>query len=1313
VLTPPGEVRFDGNERFTLEERIGEGGMGIVYRARDREREAIVALKTLSRVSANRLLQFKREFRTLTDLSHPNVVTLYELIKHGDEWFFTMELVEGVPFTTYAWSTRDELVARQSGIRPLSSHSLTAATLDGPSLVSTPSSASDDSRTSPSGDVYPAAHDLAHADTRPASVVPVDRAPSPVRSVRRLREALYQLALGVSSIHGAGKLHCDIKPSNVLVTSEGRVVVLDFGITADIAGSDATRGEGARADKAVVGTPAYMAPEQAVLAELTPAADWYSVGVLLYETLTGRLPFQGEVLALLVAKQRGTPARPSELADNVPEDLDALCFDLLQPDPARRPTGAQILRRLSSSAIGQTRREEVDDAAFNRPPFVGRRKERRALSRALETVERGDLAAVHIRGPSGIGKSSLVDRFLADARERRETLVLRGRCYERESVPYKAFDSLVDDLSRHLVKLPLRKAQALLPPGARELAQIFPVLRAVSAIEGTRMAAALDPHEQQRRGFAALRELLRRIGTRRLLVLSLDDVHWGDTDSARLLDALVAPPDPPPLLLVATYRSDQAERSPMLGASQHLQSSSAPTKMVLDLAELVDEEATELAERLLEQAVLPASRPAGHGGRTGLAQRLARESGQNPLFLVELVRHAVDRADPEGAPLEGEPTDAPVISLDSLLASRLASLSPESRRLLEVLVIAGGPVEQRVALVAAEIDPSDWKAVASLRARRLTHSQSSGDRFLLEPVHERIRRAVLEATSEDTRRATSGRLARALEATGHADPEAVASMYRSAGETEAAARFTILAADAASEALAFMRAAELYDSARRLVPRPVPASLIAKHAQALANAGRLFEAGRAFSEAADASSGMDALDLRRRSAEELLKSGREEDGLRVLRRVLSEVGLSYPKTPFAALATLSVHRARSALRRFPRGAMRESGDPMMRARADVAFTAFIGLSLTDVIRGAAFGAQALTLALAVGDPFRVGRALAIEASMAATAGRKGAAQGARLVRAASDIAGDFRDPRTAALATLAAAYVPFFLGDWRRAERELEEAQAMMRSRCTGVAFELINSETMLLNALILSGQLRLATQRLPTVVAEAEARGDRYGMMQLTYARTVAALLADDAEYARRVSEEHVPPWTPNRYTISHWAALTSAVSVERYLGNGCAAWARFDREWGPLVDSHLMRVQTIRVFAYFERAMCALAAVSDGGPTTLIRTAERDAKRILGEDAAWATAMGNLVLGCAAASRGDRAGALGMLLRAIEGLDSADMAYISACARVRRAELLGGGAGEALRERAASYLRGEGARDVDRCARLTAPVAGEGGAS
>ena len=251
---------------------------------------------------------------------------------------------------------------------------------------------------------------------------------------------LRQLADGLASLHAAGKVHRDIKPANVLVTTAGRLVILDGGLMADLA-----EGPARPRRPGFSGTVTFMAPEQAQGA-VTAAADWYSLGVMLYCALTGQPPYQGGFSDVMREKLAGA-AWPSSLVPGVPGDLDQLCAQLLRPDPAARPPGAEIVARLGGRPLS--------DRARAAPAFVGRKLE---LEQLLELAARATLGAptvALVEGESGVGKSALLARFIEALGEQPSPpLILRGRCFEREAVPFKAFEGIMEAVSEHLAQLP-------------------------------------------------------------------------------------------------------------------------------------------------------------------------------------------------------------------------------------------------------------------------------------------------------------------------------------------------------------------------------------------------------------------------------------------------------------------------------------------------------------------------------------------------------------------------------------------------------------------------------------------------------------------------------------------------------------------------------------------------------------------------------------------------------------------------------------------------------------------------------------------
>ena len=239
-LSPLNEPGLTLGERFEIRRCLGSGGFGIVYEAFDRREKARIALKTLHFVKPNAIYRLKHEFRALADISHPNLVNIYEMLCIDDRWLLTMELIEGVNFLEHVRS-------------PSTANGLKAEVMD------------------------------------------------------RIRPAFQQLAEGISALHLAGKLHCDLKPSNVLVESDGRVVILDFGLVTEFHALTPTK------SNLVFGTPDYISPEQSNGDPPSPASDWYSFGVMLFEVLTGTRPFRGSAREILHRKQNTSMRMPAHL----------------------------------------------------------------------------------------------------------------------------------------------------------------------------------------------------------------------------------------------------------------------------------------------------------------------------------------------------------------------------------------------------------------------------------------------------------------------------------------------------------------------------------------------------------------------------------------------------------------------------------------------------------------------------------------------------------------------------------------------------------------------------------------------------------------------------------------------------------------------------------------------------------------------------------------------------------------------------------------------------------------------------------------
>ncbi|HYX92664.1 MAG TPA: serine/threonine-protein kinase, partial [Myxococcaceae bacterium] len=1080
---------FSGTERFIIHRQLGAGAMGVVYEAFDKERGTRVALKTLRHLDASAIYRLKREFRNLADVVHPNLVVLHELFSEGDRWFFTMELAEGLEFLSY--------------VRP-----------------GTPT-------------LRPPSHPtwIQNALQAPEAVPPRERT-APL-DVARLRSSLAQLARGVAALHEAGRLHRDIKPSNVLVTHAGRTVLLDFGLATEIAPSQGHLSS----SQMIVGTAAYMAPEQAAAQPCTPAADWYSVGAMIYEALTGRVPFVGSQLQILIDKQALEPAAPR--APPGTEDLAELCSALLRTRPEHRPVGAEVLRTLG---IDPPRK------AASRPPSssalasVGQEQHLAALYEAMHGTRQGHPVVVFVRGAAGAGKTTLATRFAESLLRDRAAVVLFGRCYERESVPFKALDSLVDALARYLMKLPRHEADALIPREVHALSRMFPVLRRVEAVAGAprRRAEVPDPQELRERASAAFRELLGRLADRRPVVLFIDSIQWGDADSAALLSRILRPPNPPALLLVACHRTGDESSSPTL---EDLRTSLAAVCEVreVELSELTAAQARLLALNLLDQAGLPPSH----------AEPVAREGRGNPLLIHELIR-SLQLARPTVGDVA--PTE---ITLEQMVVARLAQLPEEARLIAELVAVAGRSLAIPLVERAAGLADAATRWLSLLRGAHLLRTAADSER--IESYHDRIREAILSALSPKRIQELHLRLAAALEAAGsvHHVAEALAFHLAAAGQPERAAEHAAVAADQASQAVAFDRAAALYELAFQL--RPPDASwggdLQTRWGDALANAGRGPAAAEVYLRAAEraAISAAEALELRRRAAEQLLLSGHIDRGLELLGRVLGTMGIGLSTGPRRALLSVLGQRALLRLRGFgfaERDTSQVSAEKL--SRIDVCWSGATGLAMVDIIQGRAFHARHLRLALRAGEPTRIAAGLAVEACFVASAGGRAFRRAARLVEATQIMARRLNQPRALGQATLAAGITAFLFGRWRRAGELTEQAEHIFRERCTGEAWMISTSQLYALWSLFYLGELSELGRRIPELVREARARGDLYGAASFrTGLANVARLAIDDVEGARREVQEVMEHWSQRGFHFQHYWALLARGLTDLYAGD------------------------------------------------------------------------------------------------------------------------------------------------------------------
>ena len=286
-----------------------------------------------------------------------------------------------------------------------------------------------------------------------------------------LARVLRQAAGALQAAHTAGVVHRDIKPENIMLRRDGYVKVLDFGLARRLPTLAASGGEAAQETwpGAILGTVAYMSPEQARGEPLAASSDIFSLGIVLYQLLTGVHPFdRGTPLATLQAIASAEPLPPSRLSTNSPPSLDGLAAAMLHKDPRLRPAASEVASALSPIVFGQHLPRTRTDQKI-----VHREVELAALRRTWAATQAGRGHVVCVAGEPGIGKTTLVDDFLAELGSANQCFIARGRCSERHAqvaAYLPVIDALADLMRGESRDSTTRMAQVVAPTWFAQLA---------------------------------------------------------------------------------------------------------------------------------------------------------------------------------------------------------------------------------------------------------------------------------------------------------------------------------------------------------------------------------------------------------------------------------------------------------------------------------------------------------------------------------------------------------------------------------------------------------------------------------------------------------------------------------------------------------------------------------------------------------------------------------------------------------------------------------------------------------------------------
>ena len=716
----------------------------MVYRAQDVDSGRIVALKTVSVINEEQLANIRREIRSLARLRHPGVVQiLAEGLDAGKPWY-AMDLLDGSTLHTYCASrpvTRK--IERSRTVNPdpepparSDAHPSVGATIR---LDRTPE----------------------NSDTDPPISCPDTGRPRRIDQphLQRALSIVRRLCRTLSYLHGEGIVHRDLKPDNILIQDGELPVIVDFGVAARFAG--ALSREAIDVGGIVVGTLVYMAPEQ-IRGEFVDArADLYSLGCILYEMITGCLPFQQiSTMQIVQAQLYETVVPPAHLVEGCPNELDGLVMRLLEKDPRKRfgyaDDVAKVLGNLGGDDAFPTDCPDVQ-AYLYRSGFVGRDEWVERIRERLDRLTAGTGGLVLVGGETGVGKT----RFAMEMTRRvddRDINVLasdcgsvtpvEGRSGRMVTQPLSPFIPLLHAIASECRTGGMDTTERLLGRRGKVLAHYEPLLAQLPGQDGYPDPEELPQDAARDRAMAYLADTIDLFTERQPLLMVIDDLQWADAMTIGFLRFLADHRMPHlRLMILGTYRTEEiGEQLDSFAGNEHVLS--------VRLERLSEQD----VERMVGDMLAIDSPP------RSLVSFLTGHSEGNPFFVAEYMRMLVSRRllvrDEDGlwrvmtrATEEDEGEYATMVlprSLRELVMQRLAGIrNAVARQAIDAASVLGREFHPGLlARVCSLTDTELHQVMDELIGLQLIEPWGVNLRF----VHDKQREVALDAIPADTRK---------------------------------------------------------------------------------------------------------------------------------------------------------------------------------------------------------------------------------------------------------------------------------------------------------------------------------------------------------------------------------------------------------------------------------------------------------------------------------------------------------------------------------------------------------------------------------
>lgn len=676
---------------------------------------------------------------------------------------------------------------------------------------------------------------------------------APLSRSRSLRLA-YQICEALAYLHTQSIVHRDLKPENLMLVSAeddtvtSSIKLMDFGLVrqADLSRQLTLEGH-------VLGTVAYMAPEQAQGFPVDFRADLYALGVILYQMVTGRTPYIADNPAVMLMKLlTSVPPAPHQINPNVDEPLEQLIMQLLAKEPSERPANTEVVAaRLAQLAdeTAPTLRPAADAAPgpgridlIPRVPLIGRETALTHLLQYWGTARSGQGQVVLLSGPAGVGKTRLLEEAKPHV-QLEEGWIVRTHCQDRTALPYQPVINILEALLHHL---PTAVGESL-PP---ELARLLPAAGSDSLGD----PGSVDQAEARRRLFTACWDVLRQAAQKQTLKIVIEDLQWVDPATQELLDYLIGQAGQARLLLILTYRPEEFDPTTAL-ATLRRKLGHQQVAHTIELNLLTRDQVARFLKSALSRKDVP----------EWLIDSFHQATDGNPLFIEETLKALAAEGQVaewvsqksrhfRQESISGLPLQLPQNVLD-LARRRLQLLADEDRSILTTAAVLGPEFSFALLEAVTKLDEDDLLDVVDrLLAARLIEElplQDGEDRYRFG--QEALRQALLDTISQRRIRLLHRRAGEAIQTlydTGQRRYWPVlAHHFAMAGDDRQAFKYFILAGDAAARVYANTEAIDYYNRALEIARQGQGGEATAELSQLCTRLGRALELNSQYDQA--------------------------------------------------------------------------------------------------------------------------------------------------------------------------------------------------------------------------------------------------------------------------------------------------------------------------------------------------------------------------------------------------------------------------------------------------------------------------------